>query len=298
MTKKTKGPQFSKFINPIIQALKELGDSGTASEVTDHVIDMLQIPEEKLEETLKNGTSRIRNQIAWARMYLVKADYMDSSQRGIWSLTEKGINSKKLTQDDIVKIFKVGQGRYTDEEVEPEKNLENKQETISQDDDLINGEVPELDRADHKEKLLKLLQDLPPKGFERICQRLLRESGFQQVKVTGKSGDGGIDGEGILAINPLVSFKVIFQSKRYKGSVSSSTVRDFRGAMQGRAEKGIIITTGSFSQDAKKEARREGPPPIELVDGEGLVKLFEEKELGLKPKTVFEIDEKFFDEFR
>lgn len=284
MAKETKGPQFLRFINPIIQVLKELGDSGTASEVTDNVIDMLNIPEKELEETVKRGISRIRNQISWARFYLVKTGYMDSSQRGIWSLTEKGVNSKTLTQDDLLKILMIGQGRYTDDETKPEKNSENE-------------EVPE-ENVEHKEKLLKLLQDLPPKGFEKICQRLLRESGFQQVKVTGKTGDGGIDGEGILAINPLVSFKVIFQSKRYKGSISAPIVRDFRGAMQGRAEKGIIITTGSFTRDAKTEARRDGAPPIELVDGEGLVKLFEEKELGLKPKTVFEIDEKFFDEFR
>lgn len=122
--------------------------------------------------------------------------------------------------------------------------------------------------SNYRKDLLNLLQSLPPEGFERICQRLLRESGFQQVKVTGKTGDGGIDGHGILEINPLVSFKVVFQCKRYQGAVSTSHVRDFRGAMMGRADKGIIMTTGSFTLDAKREAVRDGVPPIELVDGE------------------------------
>jgi restriction system protein len=115
------------------------------------------------------------------------------------------------------------------------------------------------------------MQSLPPDGFERLCQRILRESGFQQVVVTGRSGDGGIDGVGVLQMNPFVSFNVLFQCKRYQGAVSPSQIRDFRGAMVGRADKGIIMTTGTFTLDAKKEARRDGVPPIELVDGEALL---------------------------
>lgn len=293
MARKTKGPQFLRFINPIIKVLKELGDSGTASEVTDHVIDMMKIPEDELEVILKSGSSRVKNQIHWARMYLVYAGYLDSSKWGVWSLTEKGMKSHILTEADVLKLFKMVQRRVTEKEGKAEKGIE--EAVLLETDDLSNEIMAE--RIDHKQKLLEILQNLPSTGFERLCQRLLRESGFQQVKVTGKSGDGGIDGEGILAINPLVSFKVIFQSKRYKGSVGASTVRDFRGAMLGRAEKGIIISTGRFTQEAKKEAIRDGAPPIELVDGEDLVKLFEEKELGLKPKIVYEIDESFFDEF-
>ena len=149
----------------------------------------------------------------------------------------------------------------------------------------------------YKTELMEILLTLPPYGFEKLCQRLLRESGFEQVVVTGKTGDGGIDGHGILQVNPFVSFSVFFQSKRYKGNVSASHIRDFRGAMLGRADKGIVITTGSFTLDAKKEARRDGVPPIELVDGEKLIEMFEELELGLKPKKDFEVDSEFFKEF-
>ena len=149
-----------------------------------------------------------------------------------------------------------------------------------------------------KKMLLDVLTSLPAEGFERLCQRLLRESGFEQVVVTGRSGDGGIDGHGILQVNPFVSFKVLFQCKRYIGSVSASQVRDFRGAMMGRADKGIILTTGTFTTDAQKEAVRDGVPPIELVHGEKLIDMFENLELGLTPRKTFDIDLHFFKEFQ
>jgi len=157
--------------------------------------------------------------------------------------------------------------------------------------------APPSELSNYRDQLSEIILKIPPVGFERLCQRLLRESGFQEVTVTQRSGDGGIDGIGILQINPFVTFKVLFQSKRYAGSVSSPQIRDFRGAMMGRADKGIIITTGSFTADAKREAIRDGVPPIELVDGEKLLDLFEELELGLKPRTTYDIDQDFFEDF-
>jgi len=145
--------------------------------------------------------------------------------------------------------------------------------------------------------LLAVLKKLTPEGFERICARLLRESGFEKVTVTGRPKDEGIDGIGVLQITPFVSFKVLFQCKRYKGSVSRPQVGDFRNAIIGRADKGIIITTGTFTMEARREADRDGAPPIELVDGEKLVEMFERVELGLHPKTVFEVDHAFFSPF-
>ena len=118
-----------------------------------------------------------------------------------------------------------------------------------------------------------------------------------EVTVTGRSGDGGIDGLGILQVNRLVSFKVVFQCKRYNGSVGSPQIRDFRGAMMGRADKGIILTTGTFTTDARTEALRDGVHPIELVDGEKLVQMMEELELGLTPVQSFTVNRAFFDEF-
>jgi restriction system protein len=157
--------------------------------------------------------------------------------------------------------------------------------------------APEEVSGNYRERALEILQSLPPQGFERLCQRLLRESGFQQVKVTGRSGDGGIDGIGILQVNPFVSFKVLFQCKRWANSVGPAVVRDFRGAMMGRADKGLVLTTATFSTDAQAEAVREGASPIELVDGQALITLLEQLELGLVPRTTYELDHKFFEEF-
>lgn len=207
----------------------------------------------------------------------------------MWALTEKGRNSTVLCQAEITKLVQdvVAEWKASRSDQEPE-SLETVTENRSPDEPI----------GDPRTTLLDLLRDLPASGFERLCQRLLREAGFEQVTVTGRSGDGGIDGTGLLEVNPFVSFKVLFQCKRYGGTVGPSVVRDFRGAMMGRADKGIIMTTGSFSADSKREALRDGVPPIELVDGEKLVALFEKRELGLAPRTTYDLIPSFFDEFR
>jgi restriction system protein len=285
---KTKGSQFLRFCIPIIEVLKDLGGSGQPAEVTDAVLEKLQISEEEQVQTTTNGISRVRNQVAWARFYLAKAGWIDSSRRGVWALTEQG-RVATPSQKDVSKLLKDTRANLT---IKEEKSLEENDETDT---------VPPTDQAsgiESRSSLLNVLKSLTPKGFEKVSQRLLRESGFERVVVTGQPSDGGIDGHGILQVNPFVSFTVSFQCKRYSGTVSPSQVRDFRGAMIGRAEKGIMITTGTFTTEAKKEARRDGAPPIELVDGEQLVKMFERLELGMKPKTIYEVDEAFFDEYR
>jgi restriction system protein len=285
---KAKGPQFLRFCIPIIETLKALGGSGQPKEVTDTVLERLHISEHEQAQTLKNGNSRVRNQVGWARFYLAKADYLDSSRRRVWALTEKG-RTVSLSPNIVYQLFKDVHANFPTKDAKP---------TVVDDE---TDSTPPIDPAGDSAStrtLLEVLKALPPEGFERVAQRLLRESGFERVIVTGKSGDGGIDGHGILQVNPFVSFTVLFQCKRYAGAVSASHVRDFRGAMMGRADKGIIITTGTFTTEATKEARRDGAPPIELVDGETLVQMFERLELGVKPKTVYEVDEAFFDEYR
>ncbi|MBP7952339.1 MAG: restriction endonuclease [Sphingorhabdus sp.] len=147
---------------------------------------------------------------------------------------------------------------------------------------------PGANHLDWHDKLLVVLKAMDPSAFERLAQRLLRESGFVKVEVTGKTGDGGIDGTGILQIS-LMSFHVLFQCKRYQGSVGSGAVRDFRGAMMGRTDKGLIITTGTFSPDARREATRDGAPPIDLIDGAALCEKLKELSLGVETKLVEEI---------
>ena len=247
----------------------------------------LHISDAEQSEPLPSGVqTRFENQVHWARFYLAKAGYIDSSQRGVWTLTEKGRSLGTVTADQIQLIIK-----DVSAQTKPQHNDGAEPAATGSD-----GTVPATD--DYREELARTLQSLPPAGFERFCQRLLRESGFQEVTVTGRSGDGGIDGIGILQVNALVSFKVLFQCKKYAGSVSPSHVRDFRGAMTGRADKGIIITTGSFTSDARKEAVRDGAPPIELVDGEKLTGMLEKLELGLRARQTFELDPTFFDQYK
>lgn len=280
-----KGPQFLNYIKPLVEVLRNVGGSGATADIIDQVISCMNIPDSVVEETISSGASRVRNQIQWARMYLVKADLMDSSQRGVWRLTEKGYETE-ITEESVYALFKKVQGSFAEE---PKK-----QESVPVEE--VEEEIVE-DEA-HGEALLNILKNLSPAGFERICKRLLSEVGIHDVQITGGAGDQGIDGTGVIKVNEVVGFTIIFQCKRYKDSVVPHHVRDFRGTMQGRADKGIIITTGRFTSEAKKEAVRDGVPPIELIDGERLVSLFEKYQLGLKPKVVYDLVPDFFDNFK
>lgn len=282
------GPQFVRYFRPVIDALKELGNSGTPSEVREIISDRLHLTDDQLNETMESGASRFQNQVAWARFYLNKAGYIASSKRGVWSLTEKGIASQ-LTDEQALEVFHSVQAQFLE--------AYRAQQEEAEEDAVAPPDVGFLPTSDYRTSLLEKIRSLPPSGFERLCQRLLRESGFQQVEVTGRSGDGGIDGKGILQVSPLLSFQVLFQCKRYTGSVSPSQIRDFRGAVMGRADKGIFLTTGTFTAEARREASRDGATPIELVDSDKLIQMFEDLELGLVPKTTYDIDNTFFDEF-
>ncbi|KAI3594363.1 Mrr restriction system protein [Cupriavidus sp. U2] len=276
-------------MGPALDALRALGGSGTPDEVVERIAQDLDISDEVQNETLPSGEGRFRNRVRWSRLYLVREGLVDSSQRGVWSLTESGRNtSLSIEQSRNIatkwnRIFEEERRARTDNS-----------EPISAE----GSGLPDTAPSDYRHELIQVLQTLPASGFERLSQRLLREAGFVQVVVTGRSGDGGIDGYGTLQMNPLVSFKVLFQCKRYVGSVSPSQVRDFRGAMSGRTDKGIIITTGTFTAEARREAGRDGVPPIELIDGEKLVEMMEHLELGLKPMRTFAVDARFFEEFK
>ena len=264
--------------------LQANGGAGNSSNVIEQIIESLGITDEELEETTSNGQSRVRNQIQWVRFYLFKAGLIDNTQRGIWRLTNEGLE-KNLTDDDVYILFKGVQESVKKSPIVTPKKLELKFEDIATEDE------------EHSIGLLNLIQNLPAGGFEKLCKRLLTEIGINDIIITGGSGDQGIDGKGVVKLNDVVSLNIVFQCKRYKETVSPHHVRDFRGAMQGRGEKGLIITTGRFTKEAKSEANRDGVTPIELIDGDRLVELFEKYHLGLKPVIVFEIDYEFFKGF-
>lgn len=289
---KLRGPKFVQLFGPLLSALHELGGSARPAEVVDKVATDLGMSEDELAEPLPSGTSpRFRNLVAWARFYLAKAGHIDASRRGVWTLTDAGRAVLPLSHEQALALFKDVHRKFPKRAAEAESARPDEDASAPAEDAVTAT-------TDYHDDVVALLQSLPPDGFERFCQRLLRESGFQEVSVTGRSGDGGIDGNGLLQVNPLVSFKVLFQCKRYRGSVTASQVRDFRGAMMGRADKGIIITTGSFTSDARREAVRDGVPAIELVDEDKLVGMLKDLELGLHPIQSYAVDAKFFDEFR
>ena len=276
-------PTFDELLVPTVKALIELGGSGTIEEINSKVYEIANLTDDILQipHGDKGTTSEVDYRIAWSRTYLKKFGLLENSSRGIWALSKADIDVSKLDHIEIVRTVR-----------EQDKLSQPKAKSLKSKDEQIEEEVTEeVDRTDEwKEKLLNILYDISPAAFERLAQRLLRESGFFQVEVTGKVGDGGIDGKGIVRVSGLLSFHVIFQCKRYKGSVSPSQIRDFRGAMQGRADKGLIITTGTFTRDAIKEATRDGAPPIDLIDGELLCDKLKELKLGVDTKLTESIE--------
>jgi restriction system protein len=219
---------------------------------------------------------------------------LDHSVRGVWVLTEKG-KAAEIDQSDADALVHKWLDYYKKRRV---KGQAEKPPDGSADMNDIAGDSSDGSLGDSSsDGLIDILRSLSPKAFENVCARLLRESGFENVVVTGHSHDGGIDGEGILEINPFLTLKVVFQCKRYKGAVSREQVSDFENRAFKTADKGIFITTGYFSVDALKEAQNGGKRQLELIDGEKLVEMFKRAQLGVRPVVVFEIDHEFFRQF-
>lgn len=273
-------PTFDELIVPTIKALLGLGGSGTIEEINERVYQIANISDDTLQILHgENGLqSEVDYRLAWSRTYLKKYGLLDNSARGIWVLTKSDLNIDQIDSDQIVKTVR-----------EQHKQTEQKNKKEANEEVEITEKIEE---TNWKEQLLNVLFDIPPEAFERLAQRLLRESGFIQVEVIGKTGDGGIDGKGIVRISGFLSFHVIFQCKRYKGSITPSQIRDFRGAMQGRADKGLFITTGTFTRDAIKEATRDGAPPIDLIDGELLCDKLKEFKLGVETELIESVEVK------
>jgi len=280
--------KHDSFYNSIVESLKLLGGSGTNEEILENVIQLTEVSEDQIEVLYRDGPrTQIDYSVAWAKTYLKNFGFLENSQRGVWSLTEKGMHEQLPSKEEINKVVRnLTRGNRT-----------NLNQSGSNDGNQVSLETIDEDAEQWIEKLTDVMLGISPEGFERLCQRLFREKGFVKVEVTGRSGDGGIDGTGILKIS-LVTFKVFFQCKRYKGSVSSSEVRDFRGAMSGRADKGVFLTTGRFTKDAKKESVRDGAESIELIDGVELCGLLKELELGVNTEEIVVVDDAWFEEFR
>lgn len=271
-------PKFDQMFNAVLDSLRDLGGSASIEELENLVAQQLKLTENDLAQIHKGSRTKLSYNLAWARTYLKNAGLIDNSERGIWTLTNLGEQTIKVNSTEIKRVFSQRKAISKTEEAEDS-----------------DEEIAEIKWQD---ELLEYVKALSPKAFERLAQRILRESGFVQVEVTGKAGDGGIDGKGVVRLN-LLSFHVHFQCKRYKEVVTPDKIRDFRGAMVGRSDKGLLITTGRFTPEARKEANRDGAPPLELIDGQELVTMLKNLRLGVSVKMVesVEVDGRWFDDF-
>lgn len=274
-------PKYDDLFQPLLDALHELGGSASIEEIDNKVAEIIKLDDDDINEIHRGNITKLSYRLGWSRNYLKKFGLLENSQRGIWRLTLKGQTTKKIDKATVRREV---------------RKMSKKEVDIN---DMDEGTTPEDIDTTWQEELIGKLLRVSPESFEKLCQRVLREAGFVQVEVTGRSGDGGIDGKGILKMNGLLSFHIIFQCKRYQNAVSSKEIRDFRGAMQGRTDKGLFITTSTFTRDAKQEATRDGAPPIDLIDGNSLAEKMKELNLGVKIKTEenVSIDNSFFEEY-
>ena len=270
-------PDLPGMMLVTIEVLKDLGGSATIQELDEKVIELEGVTEAEQAFTMPDeNRARVSYYLAWARTYLKRGNALENSSRGVWTLTESGAVITRL--DETRAIYE----QVTREERERARAKRQAAKTVKPDIVDPTDEHPE---ENWKSSLLAVLGAMPPDAFERLSQRLLREAGFTKVEVRGKSGDGGIDGVGVLRVN-LVSFQIYFQCKRWKGSVGAKDIRDFRGALQGRADKGLFIITGTFTSQAAEEATRDGAIAIDLIDGDRLCDLLKENALGVETEMI------------
>lgn len=297
MSKKTRQTEFVKWFGPVLDALRDLGGSARPREITKLIAEKQNIPDEVLNERYqKSGILKFPNQLAWARQYLVWEELLENSKHGVWTLTNKGWKTtlnEKQSHDIFLKWVKIFQ------EVREKKetaSVEKKAETIAEKQETVE---PEESQAPIKPSLIEVLQSLSATGFEHLCGRLLREYDFENIEITQRSHDGGIDGYATLKQNPFVSMSVFFQCKKYQGTVPTEKVQAFIGVMETNkrsVEKGLMITTGSFAKAAWEIDKANNK--LELIDGDKLVEMFEDVELGVTAKTVYEPDLTFFEQYR
>lgn len=280
-------PDLPGMMLATIEALRQLGGSANIHELDETVIEIEGLSEEEQSYMMAGNDqrTRVKYYLAWSRTYLWRGDCLENSARGVWALTDKGEKITSLSQTKAI----YQQVRDEEKERARLKRLEKKQQTTKTPHTVSHVSENEKQEEDWKSNLLATVLKMSPDAFERLSQRLLREAGFVKVEVRGQTGDGGIDGVGVLRVN-LVSFQVYFQCKRWKGSVGAKEIRDFRGALQGRADKGLFITTGTFTSQASDEATRDGAIAIDLIDGQRLCDLLKLYELGVSTKMIESVE--------
>ncbi len=284
-------PTRSEMLPLVLELLRSMPMPVHRLEIGEAVVERLELTPEQVAVT--EPGSRGRSFVSWQSEYacndLKWIGVCEQPGKALYQLTELG---RTISDEEVAQRHRERGRRYR------KRQQERKDLGAAVSD---NGGVDDDDVQPWEDELLDRLMSASPKAFEHLAGALLRAAGFDDVEVTGRGGDGGIDGIGTYRPSGLISFHTAFQCKRYKGSVGSSTVRDFRGSFIGRSDRGIIITTGSFTRDARDEAARPGANPVDLVDGEALCQLLKEHSLGVRTmQRVVEditIDDSYFDQF-
>jgi restriction system protein len=269
-------PDWDTLLWVTLQTLREMSMPVTVDEVAVAVSDRLHLTDE--QRAIPSHDPRknlIRFQIGFVVSHLKGMGALDQPRRRYYSLTDDG---RQITESEMLQ-----RKRLHDERIRERRRLRKEREAKEAiPADGSSDDIPPGYEVDWQQELLDQLKNISPTAFEHLAAALLRSASFDDVEVTGRSSDGGIDGIGTYRPSGLISFHTAFQCKRYQGSVGASTIRDFRGSFIGRADRGIIVTTGYFTRDARAEASRSGANPVDLIDGEALCDLLKEHQLGVR----------------
>ncbi|MCH2025762.1 MAG: Mrr restriction system protein, partial [Verrucomicrobiales bacterium] len=210
------------LFNPCLKAVRKLGGSAKKSEIAHTVIDIMSLSDDEVDDVHRGTATKLQYQLSWSLNYLKNFGLLENSSRGVWIFTEKGRGAGEVDPKEV--------SRFVESRSKPKKKK-------ASNDKIEEVGENEIDLS-WQNRLLEVLKKMDPIAFERLSQRLLRELGFENVEVTKSTGDGGIDGTGSIKIGSVITFRVVFQCKRYKKSVPGEIVRSFRGALEGRADKG------------------------------------------------------------
>lgn len=289
-------PKFNETFIPILEILKS-GRVYKTRELIEEVKDKFYhgLTDEQLKKETKSGELLIDNRIAWGKSYLKKGGYIFFPDRGLVQITEKGRNhSPSLTLKDLENESSLFD--FYKQEKSSSSAASKAKVDVSSPQDLIDEGFNQIEN-DVKNELLQKLKNIDPYFFEKVVLRLLKKMGYGEFVVTSKSNDGGIDG--IINEDKLGLDKIYIQAKRFnEGKVREKDIRNFIGAMSGDTNKGVFVTTSDFDEKALEKARS-AHHKIICIDGNKLVSLMHEFNVGIQVKTIYEIkqiDEDFFDE--
>jgi restriction system protein len=261
---------------PLLQVLAQLGGAAKPQQVYPRVAEFFpELTKEDLDERLPSNSTTVKwwNLVQWARQRLVEDGGIDGSTRGVWKLTDKGRGMLGSAAPNHVKTEAVAQRVHA--------NLK----------DLVYE-----NRQAMVKRIITELNGLTPGGFEHFCLSLLEGLGYESVMVTGKSGDGGIDGYGDYR-QGIVKIKSAFQAKRWKQTpVGRPEIDKFRGAIQGDYDHGLFLTTNTITKDAQQASVKKGAITVLLLDGNAIANHMISSGIGVRKEPVFlmDVDDDFF----